>query len=136
MKLEREMMRGAGPTALLQLLSAGEKYGYEIIEALTQQSAGVFELGQSTLYPMLYNLEAKKLVASKKKTGPNGRTRRYYRLTAKGEKKLNADREQWAAVIKGLGALGVTRGRALAPPNGGHHRPDVFPGLALEGGAQ
>ena len=30
MKLEREMMRGAGPTALLQLLSAGEKYGYEL----------------------------------------------------------------------------------------------------------
>ena len=134
MKLEREMMRGAGPTALLQLLSAGEKYGYEIIETLTQQSAGVFELGQSTLYPMLYNLEAKKLVASKKKAGPNGRTRRYYRLTTKGKKKLAADREQWAAVIKGLGALGVTRGTGQTQPNPTHELP--FPGLALEGGAQ
>ena len=129
MKLEREMMRGAGPTALLQLLSANEKYGYEIIEALTQQSAGVFELGQSTLYPMLYNLEAKKLVASRKKEGPNGRTRRYYRLTTKGKKKLEADREQWAAVIKGLGALGVTRTRGRASA-------ETFPGLALEGGVQ
>ena len=129
MKLEREMMRGAGPTALLQLLSAGEKYGYEIIEALTQQSAGVFELGQSTLYPMLYNLEAKKLVASRKKEGPNGRTRRYYRLTTKGKKKLEADREQWAAVIKGLGALGVTRAR-------GRVAAENLPGLALEGGVQ
>ena len=129
MKLEREMMRGAGPTALLQLLSAGEKYGYEIIEALTQHSAGVFELGQSTLYPMLYNLEAKKLVASRKKEGPNGRTRRYYRLTTKGKKKLDADREQWAAVIKGLGALGVTRTRGRASA-------ETFPGLALEGGVQ
>ena len=134
MKLEREMMRGAGPTALLQLLSAGEKYGYEIIETLTQQSAGVFELGQSTLYPMLYNLEAKKLVASKKKAGPNGRTRRYYRLTAKGKKKLAGDREQWAAVIKGLGALGVTRGTEQTQPNPTHELP--FPGLAMEGGVQ
>ena len=130
MKLEREMMRGAGPTALLQLLSHGEKYGYEIIEALTQQSAGVFELGQSTLYPMLYNLEAKKLVTSRKKEGPNGRTRRYYRLTAQGKKKLNADREQWAAVIKGLGALGVTRG-AGHPASSSHN---TLPGLALQGG--
>jgi len=138
MKLEREMMRGAGPTALLQLLSAGEKYGYEIIEALTQQSAGVFELGQSTLYPMLYNLEAKKLVASKKKKGPNGRERRYYRLTPKGKKKLDADREQWAAVIKGLGALGVTRGRGqrTAEASSQSGSPTTFPGLALEGGVQ
>lgn len=129
MKLEREMMRGAGPTALLQLLSAGEKYGYEIIETLTQQSAGVFELGQSTLYPMLYNLEAKKLVTSRKKEGPNGRTRRYYRLTAKGKKKLSADRKQWAAVIKGLRALGVTRTQ-------GQSTRETLPSLALEGGSQ
>ena len=31
MKLEREMMRGAGPTAVMQLLSGGEKYGYELV---------------------------------------------------------------------------------------------------------
>ena len=129
MKLEREMMRGAGPTALLQLLSNGQKYGYEIIEALTRQSEGVFELGQSTLYPMLYNLEAKKLVTSRKKAGPNGRTRRYYRLTAQGKKKLSADREQWAAVIKGLGALGVTRMRGRAAT-------EALSGVALEGGLQ
>ena len=45
MKLEREMMRGAGPTAVMQLLSSGEMYGYEIVESLTKQSKGVFELG-------------------------------------------------------------------------------------------
>ncbi len=122
MKLEREMMRGAGPTAVMQLLLNGEMYGYEIVEALSSRSDGVFELGQSTLYPMLYNLESKGIVSSKEKEGPNGRRRRYYRLTVKGKKKLDTDREQWTAVIKGLGALGVTRGTAN-------------PGLAMEGGA-
>ena len=111
MKLERELMRGAGPTALLQLLSDNEMYGYEIVESLEVRSEGVFELGQSSLYPMLYNLEAKGLIASRNKEGPNGRKRRYYRLTSKGKKKLAADREQWAAIVKGLGALGVTRQR-------------------------
>lgn len=122
MKLEREMMRGAGPTAVMQLLSNGEMYGYQIVESLSSRSAGVFELGQSTLYPMLYNLEAKGIVTSKQKAGPNGRMRRYYHLTTKGKKKLDADRQQWVAVIKGLGALGVTRDSQ----NG-------FPGLAIEG---
>jgi PadR family transcriptional regulator PadR len=109
MKLEREMMRGAAPTAVMQLLAGEEMYGYQIVETLTQQSKGVFELGQSTLYPMLYNLEAKGLVKSKQKVGDNGRQRRYYHLTAKGKKKLVADKQQWSALIKGMGALGLTR---------------------------
>lgn len=108
MKLEREMMRGAGPTAVLQLLSGGEKYGYQLVESLSRQSKGVLEMGQSTLYPMLYNLEAKGLVASKEKPGENGRKRRYYRLTARGKKKLATDRQQWSALVEAMGALGVT----------------------------
>ncbi len=119
MKLERELMRGAGPTAVMQLLVNGEMYGYQIVESLASRSNGVFELGQSTLYPMLYNLEAKGLVSSQQKEGPNGRMRRYYNLSVKGKKKLDTDRQQWAALVEGLGALGVTRD---------------FPGLAIDGG--
>ena len=125
MKLEREMMRGAGPTAVLQLLSTGEFYGYELVEALERQSEGVLAIGQSTLYPLLYNLEAKKLVTSRQADGPNGRPRRYYRLTAKGKKKLKSDKQQWVALQTGMTALGVTFGglaveRASCPlPQGG-----------------
>ena len=86
----------------------------EIVESLSTRSAGVFELGQSTLYPMLYNLESKGLVQSRQKAGPNGRMRRYYQLTDKGKKKLDNDRQQWAALVKGMGALGLTR---AAQPN-------------------
>jgi len=109
MKLESEIMRGAGPAAVLQLLSQGEMYGYQIAETLEQRSQGIFTLGQSTLYPMLYNLEGKGLVASTNKIGSNGRRRRYYRLTPTGKKRLKRDRDQWAALIKGLTALGIAQ---------------------------
>ena len=99
----------------MQLLSGGEKYGYELVESLSQQTDGVLKLGQSTLYPMLYNLEAKGIVSSKEKAGPNGRQRRYYRLTARGKKKLEADRQQWSALVEAMGALGLTRARDLEP---------------------
>lgn len=113
MKLERELMRGAGPTAVLKLLSAGEMYGYELVEALAEQSEGVLAMGQSTLYPMLYNLESKGLVKSRvDKTGP--RPRRYYRLTKKGEGKLAIDTKQWRALFDALGRLDV-----LPKPAGG-----------------
>ena len=97
-------------------------YGYEIVEALAKRSAGVFELGQSTLYPMLYNLESKGMVRSREKKGTNGRNRRYYRLTAKGKKKLENDRQQWAALVKGMGALGLTR-EAIAVADTGTNLP-------------
>ena len=113
MKIERELMRGAGPVAVLQLLSAGEKYGYELVEALSRQTDGVLSMGQSTLYPLLYNLEAKGLVKSRvDQSGP--RPRRYYRLTRKGERKLATDTRQWQAVLEAMQALGIVPQGAAA----------------------
>ena len=107
MKLERELMRGAGPTAVLKLLSSHEKYGYELVEELSRQTDGVLAMGQSTLYPLLYNLEAKKLVASRQEVAENGRSRRYYRLTRKGKRQLAHDTRQWQALVQAMKSLGL-----------------------------
>ena len=110
MRIERELMRGAGPVAVMTLLEGGEKYGYELVKLLERQKQGVLAMGQSTLYPMLYNLEAKGLVAARVETAENGRPRKYYRLTGKGKRQLNKDREQWEALSSALGKLGVIGG--------------------------
>jgi PadR family transcriptional regulator PadR len=65
MRVERELMRGAGPAAVMRLLESGERYGYELVTLLERQSGGVLAMGQSTLYPLLYNLEAKGWFASR-----------------------------------------------------------------------
>ena len=110
MRLERELMRGAGPAAVLRLLEPGERYGYELVELLDRRTDGVLAMGQSTLYPLLYNLEAKGLLASRVETADNGRPRRYYRLTDKGKRRLAKDRAQWQALSVALGQLGVVGG--------------------------
>lgn len=105
MRVEKELMRGAGPMAVMQLLSAGEKYGYELVEALARRSSGVLAMGQSTLYPLLYNLEAKGLIASRvDDSGP--RPRRYYRLTDKGKRRLAHDTKQWKSLLDAMRGLG------------------------------
>lgn len=111
MKLDRELMRGAGPLAVLKLLSAREMYGYQLIQALDSSTGGLLEMGQSTLYPMLYNLEAQGLVASRVEPSEAGRSRKYYRLTKKGKRRLAHDAEQWQAVSGALAALGLAEGR-------------------------
>jgi PadR family transcriptional regulator, regulatory protein PadR len=107
MKLERELMRGAGPTAVLQLLASREMYGYQLVEALDQRTQGVLAMGQSTLYPMLYNLEAKGLIEADWRQADSGRDRKYYRLTGKGKTKLQADLESWNRLAGALTTLGV-----------------------------
>ncbi len=107
MKIERELMRGAGPTAVMRLLSRREMYGYELVEALSKETGGVLAMGQSTLYPMLYNLEAKGLIEAEWRSAESGRDRKYYALTGKGTKKLAEDTESWRALVGALASLGV-----------------------------
>ena len=104
MRLERELMRGAGPLAVLKLLERREMYGYELVEAL---GTCILAMGQSTLYPMLYNLEARGEITGKRRSGPNGRERKYYALTGKGVRRLRAESEQWGALVVAMALLGI-----------------------------
>ena len=120
MRIERELMRGAGPVAVLSLLSNGEMYGYELVEALADRTEGVLDMGQSTLYPLLYNLEAKGLVDSERRRSDRGRERKYYSLTGSGRTRLESDRAQWQAVTGAMRELGVVVRGLLGGEPGPH----------------
>ena len=62
MKFESQLLKGVAPVVVLQILSRGPMYGYELSQAIEQRSGEILTLGKGTLYPLLYNLEAKKLV--------------------------------------------------------------------------
>lgn len=119
MRIERELMRGAAPLAVMTLLQSGEMYGYELVKALSKRTDGVLDLGQSTLYPMLYNLEAKGLIQSRMDKSETGRPRKYYRLTGKGKRRLAKDRSQWEALSAALGKLGIGDVPGSPSPAGG-----------------
>jgi PadR family transcriptional regulator PadR len=106
-KVDSDLLRGAGPTVVLLLLSRREMYGYELAQGIAQESNGVLSLGHSTLYPLLYNLESKGLITSNERTADSGRVRRYYRLTAAGQRALRAQRAQWQALTEAMLKLGV-----------------------------
>lgn len=114
MRIERELMRGAGPVAVLHLLSERPMYGYELASELDRRSAGALEMGHSTLYPLLYNLEAKGWLASAWRRSESGRDRKYYRLTARGRSALEEQRARWRAVAEAMRRLGVVTPEAKA----------------------
>ena len=102
MRFERELLKGLAPTLVMEMLAREAMYGYELSEALAKRSNGIFNLGKGTLYPLLYNLEAKRLIAGAWQTGSSGRERKYYSLTAKGKRQLAKSMQQLEALQKGL----------------------------------
>ena len=105
MQIVRELLKGVLPLAVLKLLRRQKMYGYELVTEVAARSAGVLTLGQSTLYPLLYNLEAQGLIESEWVKADSGRDRKYYQLTDKGEKRLARDLSQWAELVRGMSQL-------------------------------
>ena len=75
--------------ALLQALMRGEGYGLDLIKRVKERTKGTVKLHQGNVYPALRDLEADGLVRSHE-SDPlperGGRPRRYYKLTAAGQK--------------------------------------------------
>ena len=105
MKFESQLLKGVAPVVVLQILSRGPMYGYELSQAIEQRSGDILTLGKGTLYPLLYNLEAKKLVSAQWETTESGRNRRYYSITGKGEEELAQQKAQLQGLAKGLDLL-------------------------------
>ena len=93
--------------AVMRLLEQREMYGYELAEALSRQTDGVLAMGQPTLYPLLYNLERKKLIRGVWREATSGRKRKYYGLTKKGRTRLRAQQKQWEDLLGAMARLGL-----------------------------
>ena len=111
MTLEREWMRGAAQLAVLTLLDRREMYGYELVQALESGSGGLLSMGQSTVYPLLYNLEGRGHVRAAWRESPSGRRRKYYRATPAGRVWLERQRKQWTTLVAAMESLGVAEAR-------------------------
>ena len=88
MSYERELLKGSTDSLLLSLISHQPMYGYKIIKELEKRSKGYFQFKEGTLYPALHRLEKAGLVQGKWQRLPSGPERRYYHITAKGQKAL------------------------------------------------
>ena len=112
MKFESQLLKGIAPVVVLEILSRGPMYGYELSRAIEQRSGRVLTLGKGTLYPLLYNLEAKKLVKGKWQTSDSARKRRYYSITGRGKAELARQKDQLKKLTSGLN---LVFGGALTP---------------------
>ena len=103
--IERELKRGSLELIVLHLLAPGERYGYEIVTTLTEQTDGALEVSDGTLYPVLYRLERGGYVAVRWETPERGVPRKYYRLTPAGEDELARLTHEWTTFANAMARL-------------------------------
>ena len=101
MAIDKSLVSGSTTMLLLKLLAERDMYGYEMIEALRMRSENVFELKAGTLYPLLHNLEQKKLLTVYEKEA-GGKVRKYYSITKEGRKLLKQKKEEWDIYAKAV----------------------------------
>jgi PadR family transcriptional regulator len=104
-----ELLQGTLDMLILKAVSLGGLHGYGVLLRLQQLTGGQLQIQQGSLYPALYRLERKGLIASEWGESDNHREAKYYSLTAAGRKQLRSETDSWnrfSAVIAGvLGAI-------------------------------
>lgn len=96
---------------ILASLAEHERHGYSISRDVEQLSNGRIRLSAGTLYGALNRLCDEELVAATKERIVDGRRRRYYRLTAQGQRALAAEVEQLHSTAKTLSGRLAPRAR-------------------------
>lgn len=102
---EKSLLTGSATLLVLSLLSTGDKYGYQMIAELEEQSDHTFSMKEGTLYPILHSLENGGAVESYEKEASTGRMRKYYHITRKGLRLLGEKKEEWNTFSKAVNAV-------------------------------
>jgi len=97
-----ELVQGTLDMLLLRTLARGESHGWGIAQHIRQLSEEVLRVEEGSLYPALHRLELAGLVSAEWGLSENNRRARIYKLTARGRKRLEAERERWSALVSAI----------------------------------
>ena len=105
---QADLLPGTLDLLILKAVSLGPKHGYGVLLRIEQISGNALSIEQGALYPALFRLEARGLLASEWGTSENNRRAKYYRLTPAGRRRLREAIGEWdrltAAMAAALGA--------------------------------
>src|SRR4026208_2339486 len=108
---DRELRKGSAEVLILALLEQRDRHGYEIAKLIDTRSAGALKFHVASLYPTLYRLERRGCIRGRWVEKAGTRRRRFYRLTAAGQKVLDAQRRSWKTFF-----LALHRGAGTGQP--------------------
>ncbi len=100
-----DLLQGTLDMLVLKAVSLGPLHGYGVLLRIQQLSRERLEIQQGSLYPALYRLEHEGWIAGEWGQSENKRRARFYRLTAAGRRRLEAETRKWQEFAGVVGAI-------------------------------
>jgi PadR family transcriptional regulator, regulatory protein PadR len=100
------MLKGVLEGCVLEIISRGETYGYEIASSL--RTLGFTDVIEGTVYTILLRLEKSKLVHIEIRPSTKGPPRKFYSLNAAGRAELATFWAKWDFVSLKINELKET----------------------------
>jgi transcriptional regulator len=90
-----DLLQGSLDLLILKTLDGEPLHGWAVSKRIQLVSRQVLEINQGSLYPALYRLRDRGMIQSEWGLSPEGRRIKIYRLTAKGRRALETERQSW-----------------------------------------
>jgi PadR family transcriptional regulator PadR len=90
-----DLMQGTLDVLILRALTGGARHGYAVARWVRDRTGGAIEIEDAPLYKALRRLETAGCVSAEWGISDNNRRARFYRLTTKGKKRLQAEESAW-----------------------------------------
>ena len=99
-----ELLPGTLDMLILKAVSLKPLHGYGVLVRIRQISGDALEIPQGSLYPALYRLEHRDLIAAEWGQSENNRRAKYYTLTAAGRRRLRDETAGWNRLATAIAA--------------------------------
>jgi PadR family transcriptional regulator len=102
---QQDVVQGTLEMLILKTLALEPMHGYGTAQRIEQVSQGVFRVNPGSLLPALARMERAGHVKSEWRASENNRRAKYYMLTARGRKALDAEAEAWNRQVSAISRI-------------------------------
>jgi PadR family transcriptional regulator, regulatory protein PadR len=100
-----ELVPGTLEMLILKTLELEPRHGWGITVRIEQISNGVFRLNPGSLFPALKRMVRSGLLTEEWRATENNRRAKYYSITRRGRKQLEAETKQWDRQISAIARI-------------------------------
>ena len=97
-----DLLQGTLDMLILKIVALGPVHGYGISLRIRQISKEVLQVQQGSLYPALHRLEKRGWLTAEWGESENGRQAKFYKLSTKGRKQLQAEESNWKRLAQAV----------------------------------
>jgi transcriptional regulator len=100
--MKNDALSGSLTLLVLKTLALEPLHGYGIAARIQQMSEEALRVEEGSLYPALHRMEQDGWITSDWGLTETNRKARFYTLTKKGRKQLEAEVESWRRIMRGV----------------------------------